>query len=96
MQIQWPEKIARDAYVRVYATFSPEELALGDEGALWDKFVSACYEVLHVVCTEDNTVGQIAQMRQIKEHGTCSGGHNLYGMRVRPIIERVNRARMSA
>lgn len=90
MKIDFPKKVFRNAYVRVFATFTEEEMK--DPSEAFYQFSFKTWGVMGVRCTEDNTVGQIAMERQIKERGSCSGGFNLYGLRVTEINKRLREA----
>lgn len=74
-------ELTRNNYIRVYAS----EVQEGD----WDKFASYCLGVFGVYPTEDGTVGQYCQEKSIASNSTCSGGLNLYGLKIKPIQKRV-------
>ena len=90
MEIKYPKKVTRNAYVRVFATFTEEERK--DPNEAFYQFSFQTWDVMDVRCTEDNTVGQISMERQIAKNGTCSGGFNLYGFRVTEINKRLREA----
>ena len=79
MKFEIKELPRRNDYVRVY----------GFEVDNWDDFVYEMLEVFSCYPTEDGTVGQMAQEEQIKRSKTCSGGFNLYGRNIKPILKKI-------
>lgn len=91
MNISYPEKVRRNDYVYVRATFTEEESE--NPAKAWDDFSNATWAVMGVRCTQDNTIGQIAETHRIQEHNWCEGGFNLWGLRVTEINARIKEAR---
>lgn len=81
MKLIVPDKVTRNDYIRIYAT----------EVTSWDDFTDVIWQLFDVRPTEDNTVGQHCQMESIRKYGTCNGGVNLWGMKVKPINERIKK-----
>lgn len=90
VRIIGPRKVKAGAYVRVRAEIIGDFERAHDA---WAEAVDAAYSIYGAVATEDNTVGQIAQVdgvdgskRNLPAKGRVfSLGLNLYGAKVRPL-----------
>ena len=79
MILELPDKIKRNSYIRIYATKVKD----------WNEFSDALLCIFGVRPTEDNTVGQYVQEKNIAKNGMCNGGINLWGMKIRPILAKI-------
>jgi hypothetical protein len=98
-----PAKPKRDAYIRVSVVVDGAEYDVTDgpvgdrRHEVWSEAVSLAYSVYGAAATEDNTVGQLAQVDGAdgrKRNLPCRGrvfslGLNLWGKPARKLHERI-------
>ena len=91
LELEGPAQVSRDSYIRVYVKVVNSKQTHAHYA--WADAVNLAYSVYGVIATEDNTIGQIAQVdgargekRTLPVNGrTFSLGLNLYGRKVREL-----------
>uniref|UniRef100_A0A6H2A1C1 Uncharacterized protein n=1 Tax=viral metagenome TaxID=1070528 RepID=A0A6H2A1C1_9ZZZZ len=89
-----PSRVSRDAYVGVQVHVVAFD---GRPHDAWAQAVDLAYDTYGAIATEDNTVGQIAQVDGVdgRRASDPAAGRwfslhlNLYGMKVRPLNARL-------
>ena len=91
LELEGPARVSRGGYIRVYVKVVSSKQT--NAHYAWADAVNLAYSVYGVIATEDNTIGQIAQVdgahcekRTLPVNGrTFSLGLNLYGRKVREL-----------
>ena len=91
LELEGPARVSRGGYIRVYVKVVSSKQTHAHYA--WADAVNLAYSVYGVIATEDNTIGQIAQVdgahcekRTLPVNGrTFSLGLNLYGRKVREL-----------
>jgi len=95
MTLTGPSKVKRNAYVRVTVSIDDAICERGHDA--WMMAVDLAYSVYGAIATEDNTIGQVAQVDGVdgsKANLPVKGrrfslGLNLYGFKVRELNKRL-------